>query len=591
VFPLLFTLAPLLSLQDDAGFSGWLMAARGEVYQTEFLRDQLVITAGAREGITPSHAKVEEALNAEITRRIENAHLGDRAAWEAELSRLGQDEGSWRAEQRFKTLNTILINELVRARREITESEVIAAWEERFGPNGEMTTVRWIQVQIEPPTPSPGITRTEERALREAAREVARERAEEVCAAWRAGAEFAALRLSSGTGDEPAEPFRLDELAWPEAVKREVSLLVPGEISEPQAAKGGWSLFELVEKERTPLEEVREELTASLAARPANSAEADALFAELFASSTPYIALPAVDRFVDPSSSELEIGRIQERPIRLSAFSNWLTDTHGRPHLDSFKQTQLVHRLAEALGAQFSADEISQRMNSDLDDRLTLFYDGDRTRWLDDLRMDGRTLAGWRREATMRAHHDLCAEALLLTRRVVGEPEMRAEWERIYGPQGNARTVRWILMRSAAPPQDLKVEEFKEWLEGELSALARRVGKLRQRIVEDGEDFATLARRHSTDTATRATGGLLPGVFDPRVHASVIADAVSPLKSGEISQPVSLPGGCALYQVLKIEHTPFDEVRENLHDSLMELRPSAVELAGFVNQIYEESKR
>ncbi len=595
MFPLLLTLAPLLTLQDDAGlppgFTEWLMATRGEVYQTEFLRAQVVIAAGAREGITPSPARVEETLNAEITRRIENAHLGDRAAWEAELSRLGLDEDSWRTEQRFKTLNTILINELVRARREITEPEVIAAWEERFGPNGEMTTVRWIQVQIEPPTPPSGITREEERALREAAREVARERAAEVCSAWRAGAEFAALRLSSGTGDEPAEPFRLDELAWPEAVRREVSLLLPGEISEPQPARGGWSLFELVEKEHTPLEAARKELIASLAARPANSAEADALFDELFASGAPTIALPAFDRFVDPSSSELEIGRIAGRPIYLSGFSAWLTDTHGRPHLDSFKQTQVVHRLAEALGAQFTADEISQRMNSDLDDRLALFYDGDRTRWLDDLRMDGRTLTGWRREATMRAHHDLCAESLLLARRVVGDAEVRAEWEQIYGPLGNAKTVRWILMRPAAPPEELKVEEFEEWLEGELSALTRRVGELRRRIVEGGEDFATLARRHSEDAETRATGGLLKDVFDPRVHAPVIAEAVAPLKSGEVSQPVRLSGACCLYQVLKIKHTPLEEVRDELHASLMKLRPSAVELAGFVNQLYEDSKR
>lgn len=595
MFALLLTLAPLLPIQEDgglpAGFTEWLLASRGEVYQTEFMRHQLVITAGAREDLTPSSAELEETLSIEITRRIENAHLGDRAAWEAELSRLGLDEARWRAEQRFKTLNRILVNELVRARREITEQEVKRAWEERYGPDGDRITVHWIQVRIEPPTPPPGITREEERALREAAREVARERAEEVCSSWRAGAEFAALRLSNGTGDEPAEPFHLDELAWPGALRRDVSLLLPGEISDPQPAKGGWSLFQLVGKEHTPLERAREELTASLAARPANSAETDALFAELITNGAPSITLPTVDLFVSPRTSELEIGHIAGSPVRLSLFSIWLTETHGRPHLDSFKQTQLVHRLAEALDAEFSTDEIRQRMESDLSDRIELFYDGDRGRWLEDLRMDGRTSAGWRREAALRAHYDLCAEALLLSRRVVGERELRAEWERRYGPEGSARTVRWILLRPAAPPEDLKLEELEEWLKGELGGLELRVSELRQRIVEDGEDFATLARRHSADTETRAKGGLLPGVFDPRVHPSVVSEAVSQLKSGEVSQPVRFPGGCVLYQVLKIKHTPLAEVKDDLHASLMKLRPSAVELAGFVNQLYEDSKR
>ena len=595
MFALLLTLAPLLPIQEDgglpAGFTEWLLASRGEVYQTEFMRHQLVITAGAREDLTPSSAELEEALTGEITRRIENAHLGDRAAWTSELARLGLDEAHWRAEQRFKTLNTILVNELVRARREITEQEVIAAWEERFGPDGVMTTVRWIQVQIEPPTPLPGITREEERALRDAAREVARERAEELCSSWRAGAEFAALMRSSGTGNEPAEPFRLDEFAWPEAVRREVSLLLPGEISEPQPARGGWSLFQLVEKKRTPLERAREELIASLAARPANSAETDALFAELIASGTPSITLPDVDLFESPRSSELEIGHIAGRPVQLSQFSTWLTQTHGRPHLNSFQQSQLVHRLADALGAEFTTDEITQRVESDLSDRLELFYDGDRARWLNDLRIDGRTTAGWRREATLRAHHDLCAEVLLLARRVVGDREVRAEWERLYGPEGNARTVRWILLRPSAPPEDLKLEEFEEWLGEELGALELRAIELRRRIVEDGEDFSTLARHHSADTETRTTGGLLPGVFDPRVHASPIAEAVTPLKSGEVTQPVRLLDGCGIYQVLKIEHTPFEEVKRELHALLMKKRPSAVELASFVNQLYEESQR
>ena len=168
---------------------------------------------------------------------------------------------------------------------------------------------------------------------------------------------------------------------------------------------------------------------------------------------------------------------------------------------------------------------------------------------------------------------------------------MHAEWERRHGPEGYARTVRWILLKPTAPPTDLGVEELREWLERELDTLNRRAIDLRERITKGGEDFATLARRHSADAETRLVGGLLPGVFDPRVQAPSISEAVTPLKSGEVSQPVQLAGECALYQVLKIKHTPLEEVKDDLHASLMKQRPSAVELAGFVNQLYEESKR
>ena len=178
-----------------------------------------------------------------------------------------------------------------------------------------------------------------------------------------------------------------------------------------------------------------------------------------------------------------------------------------------------------------------------------------------------------------------------MTRRVVSEEEVKAEWERIFGPGGEARTVRWILMTPAAPPEDLEVSEFDEWLEGALGALEREAGALRRRVVEDGEDFATLARRHSKDEQTRSAGGLMRGVFDPDAHPKEAALAIAELSSGEVSKPVRLSMGCGLYQVLKIKHTPLDEVRGELRESLKRERPSAVELSSFVNQLYEDSKR
>ena len=592
---LLLSFAPTLLLQGaslpNEGFSDWLLATRGEVYQTEFIRHRLVLHAASAEELTPSPAEVEEALDAEISRRVENAHLGDRAAWLAELKRLGLDEERWRTEQRPKTLSSILVNSLAQARRVITEPELIEAWEERYGPNGEQTVVRWIQVKIEPPTPPPGITREEERALRDAAREVARERAVEVMEAWRAGAEFDALRGASGSGEEPQAPFRLNELTWPELVRREVARMQPDEISEPQAARGGWSIFQLVEKERTPLEGVREELLADLAVRPANSAEADALFAELLERGAPAVALPPGELPSNANESTMRIGQVAGEAVSLSSFSRWLTETQGRPHLESYKRAQLVSRMAAALGAEFTAEEVSARMDSDLTDRLSLFYEGDRARWLEDLRMDGRTLAGWRREASIRARHDLCAEAILMTRRVITEEELRAEWERVFGPGGEARTVRWIFLRPPAPPEDLEVSEFEAWLSETLMALEREAVELRERVVESGEDFGTLAKRRSGDPETRDAGGLLPGVFDPRVYSAPVAAAVTALKSGEVSQPVRLSGGFGLYQVIKIKRTPLKDVQEELRADLMSRRPSAVELAGFVNQLYEESKR
>lgn len=595
MFEFLLTLSLALPAQDaerfPPGFPEWLMASRGEVHLAQYTQHELLLASGRRADLVPSAEEVENALSEQITSRVENAHAGDPEAWIAELARLGLDEENWRDEQRARTTNSLLVERLVRVRRQISDPELVTAWEERFGPGGHATTVRWIQVQvIAPPTP-PGATRDEERALREAAREAARTRAEEVCDAWRAGAEFSSLRRSVGQGDEPEEPFRLDDLVWPEAARRSVAELGLGEISAPIAARGGWSLIQLLSSEHTPLEEVREGLLVELASRPANSAETEALFRELAAIEEPSATLPLAAFEVDPLSSTLVIGRVAQRPILLSTFARWLLETRGRPHLVTFTRVLLVERLARAQRVTFTSLEVVQRRESDLQDRVDLFYGGDRSRWLDDLRMDRHTLSGWRREADLRAHHDLCAEELLLARRVVSDQEIHAEWEEQFGPGGIARTVRWILLTPPQPPEELQSDGLSDWLDKELEALSLRAKDLRRRIVEDGEDFATLARLHSADSRTRAEGGLFPGVFDPRTEATVIASAVEPLNAGEVSQPVRLVAGCAIYQVHKIVHTPLSEVEAELESALLTRRPSAVELAGFVNQLYEESKR
>jgi len=569
------------------GFAPWLLSYRGEHHLAEFIQHERIFAAAEDAGLLADPLEVELALSEQIALRIENAYAGDRELWLAELTRLGLTEESWRMEQRAKTLNSLLINRLVQTRRELSEPELVAAWEERYGPGGRTSMVRWIQIAIAPPTPPPGATRDEERALREAARESTRLRAEEVKKAWRDGGDFAALQRSAGSGDEPKEPFRLDELVWPGSVRQTVAELVIDEVTAPLSARGGWSLIQLVSAEKTPLGEVRDELVSELSSRPANSAETDALFAKL---EVPVAALPQAAFGPDPLSSTLAIAHLDERPVLLGDFTRWLLETRGRPHLDSYHQMQLVERLSEALGASFSAEEIVARRESDLQHRVDWYFKKDRALWLEELLSNGRTFAGWRRAADQRALHDLRAEALLLARRTVSAEELVAEWEERHGPNGYARTVRWILLTPPQPPDELESGGVQEWLDEQLDALHPQALELRRRAVEGGEDFGVLARRHSADPSTRAEGGLLSGIFDPRQQPEVIARAVEPLKTGGVSQPVQLLLGFGLYQVQKIEHTPFEEVEAELREALMTRRPSDVELASFVNQLFEESK-
>ncbi|MFC1628366.1 peptidylprolyl isomerase [Gemmatimonadota bacterium] len=75
------------------------------------------------------------------------------------------------------------------------------------------------------------------------------------------------------------------------------------------------------------------------------------------------------------------------------------------------------------------------------------------------------------------------------------------------------------------------------------------IAQLRRRIVEDGEDFAVVAREHSADPGSRPLGGDLGsaprGNFVPSID-----DAVWSLPIGEVSEPIQSQFGWHLVQVL-----------------------------------------
>lgn len=87
-----------------------------------------------------------------------------------------------------------------------------------------------------------------------------------------------------------------------------------------------------------------------------------------------------------------------------------------------------------------------------------------------------------------------------------------------------------------------------------------RLEQLRQRI-EDGDDFATLARSHSDDKGSAVQGGDLgwvnPGDLVPRFE-----EAMNDLRSGQLSQPVRTRFGWHLIQVMdRRQHDATDDVR------------------------------
>jgi peptidyl-prolyl cis-trans isomerase SurA len=95
------------------------------------------------------------------------------------------------------------------------------------------------------------------------------------------------------------------------------------------------------------------------------------------------------------------------------------------------------------------------------------------------------------------------------------------------------------------------------------NAIRAKMQRIRQRIVEDGEDFADVARLESADPGSAPKGGDLgwtsPGSFIPAYEAEV-----AKLSPGEISQPFRTDYGWHIVQLLdRKERDTTDEVKRD----------------------------
>lgn len=83
-----------------------------------------------------------------------------------------------------------------------------------------------------------------------------------------------------------------------------------------------------------------------------------------------------------------------------------------------------------------------------------------------------------------------------------------------------------------------------------------------------GENFATLAKEYSTDTATKDKGGDL-GEFPHGVMVPEFDQVVFSLKKGEISKPVKTDYGYHIIKSEGITIKPFDEVKDAIESYLL----------------------
>lgn len=564
-------------------YAQWLVRTEGDDRFERFVGPRLVEREAARRGVDVSREEVLARVHAEIDERVQGAFAGDRERWRAELASLETDEREFVERRAAKVRTILLVDRLLQQRRTVSDDEVRALYERRYGPGGRTLHVRALRLRLVVPTPEGGGSVEARRALREAALAELDARLRALRARALSGEDFAALADAQGEDPElgPGGAFEaaFDPANWPAAVVEAVGALEPGGITEPLYGRGFVNLFQLVRAERTPFDTVETELRNELLARPGDALEVTELARELRAAAEAS-RLPALAS--GGESGDAPVIAIDGELVRRDEYAAWIArEQPGRVLPREFVRRSLLREEARAQGIEVSDEALALAVEREVAGVIARLYRGDPERWLADLERHGSDEERTRRKLARRLELDLLADGLVLRTREVEPRAVRALWEARYGPGGRRVDVRLLRRTVELPPEAgaLGDEARTRLAEERHAALAGELADLRRRA-EDGEDFATLVERTSDDPETRARGGRPPGGFSLAASPEPLRAAIAALRPGEVSPPVRVGPFEYLVQLVGEEVVPFETVEAALTAELAAEPPTAAERVG-----------
>lgn len=574
-----------------AEYGRWLIETQASKLAKTFAEDFVVLGEAERRGLSVPDDEVIGELRDEVRRRIEGAFKGERAGWVDEVERTGATVVGYE-NRRFSELEPVLAaTAMVAEGRVVPEDKIVRDWELVYGPRGRDLDILMMKFQVEVLTPPEGAPAGQQERNKQIAWEEQRQRALAIRARILAGEDFGTL--AAEYSDDPdtragrgrlGRPFRRG--GWSHAFIDALLELEDGEVSEPLFARGGWWLVKVLGIKDTTLEEARPAMIERLLAKGPEQDEVGRLWIEL----TENIEFELNPEIFDPNF-RLEEGApepvalvVEGQPVTLSEYAEWLLVRRGEELARHFAEQWLVERKAREMGIEVSTEQIDERVAEYVEWMINTGHQGSRESWMMYLKLSGRDSEHFMRELRDKKRVELLVQELIFRERKVSPDQVRRRWEQLYGERGRALKVRVILcdVRMPEMTQELSREELQAVITRQVDAARARAEEVRLRAL-DGEGFAALAERFSDDPVSRASGGTLPGHFQPEGWAEELARDVMRLEVGAISEPLWTGRAWAVFEVLGTESRPFEEARAEIEEQLRTAKPSGAEIAYYRN--------
>jgi parvulin-like peptidyl-prolyl isomerase len=579
-------------------FGRWLIDIEGGRQVKSFAEQWLVRRAAEKEGVDVSPEQVEKELDAEIAERIRGAFLGKKEDWLDELRRLERTEGGHRAQRTVELEPLMLAIEICRKHRVVPEEKIERDWVLFYGPGGREYTLRGIKCLVEVVTPEAGTPREIYDEGRRRAFAAQLSRALELRERALDGEDFEELARVNSDDKETRErgglmTKKFRRWGWTDEVVDTLAKMKSGEISQPMYAQGGYWILQVVDVVETPYAKVRDELERRLVELGPEQDESGNTWNQISAGMQVKV-LPGMFQAanLDMETREPVMGlTINGTPVPRAEFALWLLHSRGESYVRTFAEHWLVERKAASLGLSATPAEIEARTQWFLDRMVDMKHDGSRETWKTYLLKTGRDEDAMLRQFRQRMKIDLLAERILMAERKITNEQVHARYAQLYGENGRWIEARVIQLDFVPPPLEpgLSRDELEQRLAAERAKLRTAAEGVRRRL-DDGEDFATLARAINTDAGLKSRGGKLDGRFRPDTWPEDVGRAVSELSPGQLAGPLEVERGYAIFEVLTSKPVPFDEVAAQLRHELETEPIPESDLAAYRNVLVKQAR-
>lgn len=578
-------------------FAAWLIEEVGTPHLKEFALDWEIARLAGERGLAADDAQVRAALEQEIATRVKGAFRGEREGWVAELARTGRSVEGHTVQRTAELQGWLNTFNLANEGRVVPEAKIERDWELFHGPRGRSFDLEMIKVLVVMQMPDEKGSPDDNAAAREQARAEGREKAERLRAEILAGADFATVARRSSddaaTRENGGHVPRFVQFGWHSKFVDELFKLERGQLSEPIFARGGWWLVRVRDWKDTPLDSVREELTARLVELGPEQDEVGEVYAEVSRTLEMRLepGLYATDSAPDGEGPGAVAMTVNGRPVPRTAVARWLLHTRGEASWAHFTEEWLLLREAQAKGVVVDDAELDARVQEYFTRMVADSFSADRALWRASMEASGTDPDAWERRLRRRQRLVLIAEKLIQAERRITPEDVRLAYEQRFGTTGRRVQARTLLLEVPTPPMEngISKEEADALLQGALEARKQDAEALRARALA-GEDFVTLVRQYSEDAVSKERDGVLEGGFRPDGWSATVSAEVMALPRGAISKVVQEGRYVALFEVLGFEEVSFESVREELERELNERRVEPIEIAAYRNELLRASQ-